>query len=111
MKPKFYSHIIEYNTVVIELEELDLTDKQREHLLGLIDVHIEHTILDTILSELSAHDQKIFLNNLLHDDHALIWMHLKERVSDIEQKIRQAAENLTHELIVDIAHAKEKNKV
>lgn len=108
MKEAFYSHIIEVNTLIVELDSLNLSDEQNHHLASLIDTSLHHTILDVILSELSDDDKKTFLSHLNSNDHSKIWDHLNSKVENIEDKIKKAADDLKVDLHKDIKEAKEK---
>lgn len=108
MKNFFYSHLIEIESVVMELDKLDMTQEQKWHLADLIDSSLHHTILDAVLSELSSHDKRAFLNYLKEDDHNKIWEFLNEKVSGIEDKIKKAAESLKTELQRDLKEARQR---
>lgn len=103
---KFYSHLVEIDSLIVELEEFDLSDKQRTNLAQLLDTSVHHVVLDAILSELSEEDKIEFLSRLSEDNHDKIWEHLNRKVDNIEEKIRTAAEGLRRELQVDIREAK-----
>lgn len=102
----FYSHLIEIESVLVELDKLDLSDEQKVHLTTLIDSSLHHTVLDAILSELSPSDKKVFLNHLKEEDHSKIWQFLNEKVDNIEDKIKKAADDLKSELHEDVKKAK-----
>jgi hypothetical protein len=104
----FYSHLIEIEEIIIELDKLDLSKDQKIHLAGLIDSSLHHTILDAVLSELSEQDKKVFMNYLQTGEHEKIWGLLNTRVDKIEDKIKKAADDLKQELHKDIKEAKEK---
>ncbi len=107
MKKKyFYSHLIETSTLSLELGEIELSPEERVHLISLVDSQMHHTILDTVLSELSEHDKKIFLHFLSIDDQTKIWEHLNKKVGNIEEKIKKAVEVLKKELHKDIKEAR-----
>lgn len=101
-KKQFYSRIIEIESLVVELDAMDLSEPERAHLASLIDSTLHHTILEKILSELSPADQQIFLEHLKNDDHDKIWQHLNEKIDNIEEKIKQVSEGLKKELHGDI---------
>lgn len=103
---QFYSHLIEIESIIVELDKMDLTDEQKLHLAGLIDSSLHHTVLDAVLSELSDADKQIFLNHLKEDSHSKIWQFLNEKVDNIEDKIKKAAEDLVKEMHEDIKKAK-----
>lgn len=108
MKKHFYSHLIETSIISLELADLDLSKDERIHLLQLAQDNIHHAILDAILSELSEEDKKIFLHHLSKDDHDKVWEHLRQKIENIEDKIKSAAESIKKELHKDIKEIKGK---
>ena len=106
MKKYFYSHIIETSEVSLTLSELDMNPEERAHLLSLVESNIHHTILDTVLSQLSDADKKVFLKHLSEEEHEKIWKFLNERIEGIEEKIRKTAEDLKKEIQKDIRESK-----
>lgn len=109
MAKQFYTHLVDIESIVVELDKLDLTDKQKLHLTTLIDSTLHHHILDTVLSELSEEDKHIFLEHLSKRDHEKIWELLNSKVDRIEDKIKQAADELKQEIHKDIKEAREKS--
>ena len=105
----FYSHLIEIQTLIIELDSLDLNEKQRLHLAELVDSSLHHTILDAVLSQLEDEDKRLFLQHLSKDEHDKIWELLNNKVENIEEKIKASAEDLKNELHEDIKSVKRKN--
>lgn len=106
MKKHFYSHIVETESIVIELNQMDLTEEEKTHLISLMDSNLHHTILDAILSELSDEDKKTFLKHLAHEDHDKVWQLLNEKIKNIESKIKKASEDLKEQLRKDIKEVK-----
>jgi hypothetical protein len=102
---KFYSHLIEVESLIIELDKLDLTEEQKIHLAGLVDSSLHHTVLDAVLSELSPEDKRAFLHHLNEENHNKIWQFLNSKVDNIEEKIKKAAEDLKTELKKDLKEA------
>lgn len=102
MNKHFYSHIITIESLIIELDELDLSPTQKYHLSTLIDSSLHNVILDAILSELSDEDKRIFINHLSLGNHDKIWNLLNQKVDNVEEKITKAAEDLKIELHKDI---------
>ena len=107
-KTFFYTHLIEIESIIVELDKLDLSDEQKAHLAGLIDSSLHHTILDAVLSELSPQDKKVFLNHLKEDDHSKIWKFLNEKVDNIEEKVKKAADDLKLQLRKDLKEARQR---
>lgn len=102
---EFYSHIVEIDSLIIELDKMDLSPDEKMHLAKLIDSNIHHTVLDAVLSELSEEDKRIFLKHLHDGNHEKVWKHLNSKVDKIEEKIKKAAEELKVELHKDIKEA------
>ena len=95
-------------SIYMELDSLDLSEKEKEHLLSLADSNVHHTVIDTILSGLSHEDKKIFLRLSALDDHNAIWRHLNKKIIDIQTKIKKAASKTLTELHQDIKKVKGK---
>lgn len=106
----FYTHLVEIESIIIELDKLDLSVEQKTHLTSLIDSSLHHTILDVVLSQLSAQDKIIFLSHLQEGEHDKIWQFLNEKVDGVEEKIKKVAEDLKVQLHKDLKETK-KNKL
>ncbi len=110
MKKHFYSHIVEIETIYTILDVMDLEDHERKELIVIIDSTIHHTIVDTVLSELSEKDKKIFLSHMSEEKHDKLWNHLKSNVDKIEHKINKAVNSLMSELHLDIEEVRKKKQ-
>lgn len=108
MKKFFYSNIITIESIHIELSQLDLSEKERSHLVSLVESIVHHSLLDAVLSELSDDDKKIFLQHVSESEDKKIWGFLKEKVVNAEEKIKNTAHQLISELKKDIKEFKEK---
>jgi hypothetical protein len=107
MKGKhFYSHLIEIHEIYLSISEMDLRDEERNHLLSLAKANIHATVINTVLPKLSEEDKKIFLKNLVANNHEETWKHLLGKAGDIESKIHQSLKELKEELLKDIEEAK-----
>lgn len=102
----FYSHIIQIDSLFTELEELNLSAAEKHHLGELIDSTLHHKILDALLSELKDEDKETFLRLVSTSKHDTIMQHLSEKVDDIEEKIKKAAEEIKVEMQKDIKDVK-----
>lgn len=107
MKKHFFSHLIETDTLHIELDKLEMQDHEKEHVKNLIDESIYHTVLDAVLSELSEEDKKVFITHLMSDSHDDIWDFVNNKVENIEEKIKKAADDIKKELHTDISSTKD----
>jgi hypothetical protein len=109
MKKKyFYTHIVDTSILSLGLADVDMTPKERLHLISLIESNIHHEILDLILSELKPIDKQTFLAHLASENHDKVWKFLREKVDSIEEKIKKTAEDLKKELHEDIKNVKGK---
>ena len=103
---KFYSHIIEIDSLYIELDLLDMTTDEREELKKILDSSIHHVVIDTILSELSGEHKKVFLSHVTLEKHTEIWELLNTHVPAAGKKITRAVERLKKQMHNDIKKAK-----
>lgn len=103
----FYSHIIEIESVLVSLDELELSAEQKKQLAALVDSTIHQTILDVILSKLSEEDKRVFLNQLQQNpkDKKLMEF-LGDKIANIEAEIKKAAKDLKNQLHEDLKEAK-----
>jgi Mg/Co/Ni transporter MgtE len=106
-KTHFYHQVIEIESLIVELDKLELSADEKAHLASLIDSSLHHTVLDAVLSELPEQDKKVFLKHLETNDHPKIWTHLNDKVDNIEEKIKKAADELKTELHKDLKEAKQ----
>jgi hypothetical protein len=108
MKQKhFYQHLIQINEITLDLGEIKLSKEERLHLLSLLEANIHSVVINTVLSQLSENDKKIFLSNLVLNDHDKIWEHLWKNTVNLEQKITDSVNNLLSEMRKDIAGVKD----
>lgn len=101
----FYTHLVEIESINLELDKIGLSQEEKIHLANLVDSSLHHTILNAIFAELSDDDKRVFAVHLNKDDHDKIWQFLNEKVTGIENKIKQAADGLKKELHKDIKQA------
>ena len=109
MKPHFYSHIIEINSIHNSLDELGLEVHEKHELIIIVESSVHHVVIDTVLSELPEHDKKIFLGHVMSKEHDKVW-DLIGNIEDIENKIKKSVENFKHKLHEDIKETKKKSK-
>lgn len=102
MNKYFYSHLVNIDSLVSDLDQLDLTGVQKKELLEIAHVHMHQTIIDEILSQMSEDDKKTFLELLASGDDKKIWKHLNSKVEKIEDKISSCAKQVERELTKDV---------
>lgn len=107
VKNLFYAHLVEIDSVVEELDKMNLTEEEKMHLASLLDSSLHHTVLDAIFAQLSESDKRIFARHVNVGDHDEIWKFLNEKVDNVEDKIKNAAEDLKKKLHEDIRKSKE----
>lgn len=103
---RWYTHLIEIESVTEELDKMDLSAEEKLHLAHLVDSSLHHTILDAVLSQLSNEDKEVFLRHLEGKNHDQIWQFLNDKVQDIEEKIQNTAEEFKKILKKDLKEAK-----
>lgn len=102
MKKHFYHQVISIENIDLELNNLKLADKEKKHLLEIAHSSIHFTVVDVVLSDLNEKDKETFLNHIKQDDHDKTWKFLKSKIENVEEKIKQTAEDLKKDLIKDI---------
>ena len=107
-KKTFYHHIVSLDSVVLALSGLEVTAVEKEELVLLAEKSLHQVILDTVLSELSEKDKKLFLAHLHRNEHDKIWELLHKTTESIEDKIEKAVGQLTYELHKDIHDTRKK---
>lgn len=105
-KKHFYQHLLETSDISIEIAQLDLTPDERVHLISLVEANIHTSVVETVLSNLPEEDKKTFLQNLASEDHDKIWMHLKLKSSNIEDKLIESINEIKKEFLKDIKEVK-----
>ena len=89
---------------------MDLTHEERKRLIDLVEENLHHAILDAVLSELSDKDKQEFIELFAEGDDEKIWSLLRDRVDNIEDKIKMTAEDLKKELHKDMEESRKKDK-
>lgn len=103
----FYSHLIEIESIIDELNNMELFEDQKHHLATLIDSTFHYTILDLILSNLSDGDKRQFLHQLrVNPEDEKLMKFLNKKIEGIERRVQEAAAALKEELYQDLKEAK-----
>lgn len=102
MQKHFYSDIIEIHTVYSALDSLNLSLKEKEELIVIIDSTVHETIIDIALTHLPTHAKKPFLTHISTNQHEKALVLLKKHVADIEQTIKNEIESLKKAFHKDI---------
>lgn len=110
MKKTFYEHLIEVESIEIELSALDLTETEKNDLMHHVHSSIHYKVLDVALSELPEEHKKTFLEHLQNDRHPEAWEHLLRNTEGIEEKIKEVSRALVSEFAKDIQMIKERHK-
>jgi len=107
MKHKyFYTHLIEVESIIVELDQMNLSDEEKLHLTEIIDSSLHHAVLDAVFSELSDEDKRAFIHYLNESNHEKIWSFLQEKIENVEDKIKKVADDSKNELHKDIRNAR-----
>lgn len=101
-----FTKYISIESILVEIDSLNLSVDQRHHLVNLIDSSLHHAIMDAILSNLTSLDKKIFLHHLQYDKDEEVMDFLNKRIDNIEEKIKVASDELVGQLHKDVREAK-----
>lgn len=103
---QWYSHLVKIETIIIELDTMNLSKEEKKHLAQLVDSNMHHTILNAILSHLNEADKRVLIMYLNEGNHDKIWKFLNQKIDNVEDKIKKVAQDLKHELHKDLKEAK-----
>lgn len=101
----FYSHLIEIETLTVELDKIQMADHEKYELAQLVDSSIHNTVMDAILSKIPESEKKKFAEVAPSQDHEKIWEFLKSKSENIEEDIKRAASEIKKQLHEDIKEA------
>ncbi len=96
----FYKNCIDISQILELLGELG--ESERQEFGRLTESMVHHVVVDVVLINLSAKDQKVFLRNLTKDDHDKTWSHLSKKIDHLEDKIMVAFLELKASLQQDL---------
>lgn len=105
---QFYTHLVEIESIIVELDKMGLSEDEKIHLADLVDSSLHHTILDAVLSHLKEEDRLKFIEHLNDGNHDKVWKFLNEKVDHIEEKIKKASDDLKKEFANDLKEARQR---
>jgi hypothetical protein len=105
MKKHFYHEIVEIDSIHFALNGLELTREEKAELVQLVEESIHHAVMDSLLSELSEKDKKVFLALIIAQDHTEIWQLLDDNIENPREKVKTIAFELRKKMHDDIEEA------
>jgi hypothetical protein len=105
----FYSHLIQIESLTVELDSMELADHEKHTLAKLADANIHNVVMDAILDKLSETDKRKFAEIAHSDDHKKVWDFLYSKSENIEDDIEKAALDFKKKLHEDVKEAKGKS--
>jgi uncharacterized protein YPO0396 len=105
---QFYSHIIELDSILFELNRLDISSGEKAHLVELVDSNLHQAILEEVLSHLNDEEKVTFLEHMAEARYSDVWQLLEKRIDHVEDKIKKIADEVKDELHEDIKEVKSK---
>lgn len=109
MRKTFYSHIIEVHHVSLEIDDTEMSEKEKKHLNRLFESSVHTSVMDHILLSLPEEEHERFVKRVHEDNHEGIWEVLGA-VSNIEQIIKTAAHAVRNEFLKDIREDKKRRQ-
>jgi hypothetical protein len=99
----FYDHIILIHHVHSEVEALAIPNSEKQALIDLVEETVHHHILKRILDRLHHDRHREFLDRFHASPHELALLdYLTNHVPDIEDQIKQAADEVKYDLLKTI---------
>lgn len=105
--PIFFSHLVDSEKLILEIERLLEIETERQEILEMIDSVLRHAIVTKILDELDGKHHEEFVERYTTkptDRNILVF--LREKVPDIEDKLREEAKGVQQKLFDDIKNTK-----
>jgi DICT domain-containing protein len=102
----FYSNLVEIETLIVELDEMELSETEKHHLAKLADESLHHAIMDAILSKLPDEERRKLMEHVSLEKHDKVWQTLNKHISEVENIIRETAKEVKEDLKKDIKDAK-----
>jgi len=99
----FYKRLVKIDEFDTIFEKHELALKEKEELVLMVKDTIHHRVVETVLTHLPEENHKEFLKTFTkkpHDEGILDV--LKEKIEDIEEKIKKAVENVKTEILADL---------
>ena len=106
MKKQFYSHLVSFEIVRVDLNGLNLSEEEKKDLLHIAQKQMNQVMIDTALKRLSEENKKRFLVYINQEQHGKAWEILRENAKDIEKHFLDAAHHLYERLRQDIKELK-----
>lgn len=106
MSKLFYDHLLVINEIVVELDGIDLKDRQE--FLGIIDETLHHHVLDVILTHLPKEHHESFLDRFhkAPNDPTLLSSIQKLTAVDIEKAITERVQKIKKKTLSAINRAR-----
>lgn len=104
----FYTHLIEIETLTVELDKIELSDHEKDELSRLVDINIHNVVMDAVLSKIPDSEKRKFAEIATSRDQKKIWDFLKSKSENIEDEIKKAAQQVKKRLYEDIREARKK---
>lgn len=108
----FYDHLlVELDDVYAEIERLEIDWQEKKNLKKIVDETSHHHIINAILKHLDKEHHEGFLELLHlkpHDPTVLEW--LRDKIEDVEDKIRAATAELKTKFVGELGQAKQGHK-
>lgn len=103
MKKTFYHNLANVDEIMIVVDEYEVKDVERNHLLHMIENTLHHRVIDTILAHLPKHHHESFLARFTKEpEHKDLLIFIKDQSEvDIEEKIRNTAVVVQTEILSD----------
>lgn len=109
MSKIFYDHLIKIEEVTIELDNYELTIEEKSEFISLIDETLHNHTLEVILTSISKNLREDFLSMFHQAPHKLELLDfLKKEAPDIEEKIKNCAEKIKKNILVEIKKSKKR---
>ncbi|OGY30464.1 MAG: hypothetical protein A3F35_03440 [Candidatus Woykebacteria bacterium RIFCSPHIGHO2_12_FULL_45_10] len=102
----FYELFANKENIEAKLNQLNLAEHERKHLLELLRKIYQQHLLAGILDLLGEEDQAVFLEKFYYGPELSVVNYLRERIEDLDVKISKLVSDLEIEIFTMLAEKK-----
>lgn len=98
----FYQNFVNLELFHQEFDRLGLSPEEREELFKILEEIYVQRLIDRVLDELPNEEKKKFMKILIKKAELDMIEFLREKVEDVENKLKKEVETLTAELLLEV---------
>jgi hypothetical protein len=102
-----YERFIEIRPIEEEIDLLEISAEEKDHLHFMVAEILHHHTLDVILEQLEEEDKKAFLKRVEESNEMNLVSFLKEKLGDYEDSLKNRLHQVRDDLVKEIKKVKD----